>query len=108
MSALFTRDAQVIAASTDYLKSYAIDCLLVSVLFCMTGYFNGREKTFFVMIQGIVGAFFVRIPVSFFMSRLEPVSLFHVGLATPCSTVVQILLCMGYFLLLRRNGRKKE
>ena len=31
--------------------------------------------------QGIIGAFFVRIPVAFLMSREVPVSMFHVGLA---------------------------
>ena len=66
-------------------------------------YFNGYGKTLFVMLQGIVGAFGVRIPVSYLMSRIAGVSLFQIGLATPCSTVVQILLCLGYFLLLRRG-----
>jgi hypothetical protein len=28
------------------------------------------------------------------MSKVEPVSLFRIGLATPLSTVVQIILCM--------------
>lgn len=72
-------------------------------MFCMIGYFNGCQKTLFVMIQGIVGAFCVRIPVSLFMSRLKPVSLFKVGLATPCSSIVQIALCLGYFILLPRK-----
>ncbi len=103
LSMLFSADRQVIAASADYLKSYAVDCLLVAVMFCMTGYFNGCEKTLFVMIQGIIGAFCVRIPVSFLMSRMEPVSLFHVGLATPCSTAVQIVLCVLYFRWLSRK-----
>ncbi len=55
---------------------------------------------------GIAGAFLVRIPVSFLMSRIQPVSLFLVGLATPCSTVVQILLCAGYFICFGRKRRK--
>ncbi|MGN0625924.1 MAG: MATE family efflux transporter [Oscillospiraceae bacterium] len=97
LAKIFARDPEVIAAAAEYLKAYAIDCLLVSFLFCMIGYFNGCSKTTFVMVQGIVGAFFVRIPVSWLMSRLEPVSLFRVGLATPSSTVVQILLCAIYF-----------
>ncbi len=100
--------ARVIAAAADYLKAYAIDCLLVSVMFCMIGYFNGCGKTLFVMLQGIAGAFGVRIPVSLIMSRIKPVSLFKVGLATPCSSVVQIILCVGYFLLLYRRKPKKE
>lgn len=108
LAGLFARDEAVIAAAADYLKAYAIDCLLVSVMFCMIGYFNGCGKTLFVMLQGIAGAFGVRIPVSLIMSRIKPVSLFKVGLATPWSSVVQIILCVGYFLLLYRRKPKKE
>lgn len=108
LAGLFARDEAVIAAAADYLKAYAIDCLLVSVMFCMIGYFNGCGKTLFVMLQGIAGAFGVRIPVSLIMSKIKPVSLFKVGLATPCSSVVQIILCVGYFLLLYRRKPKKE
>ena len=97
LAGLFARDAAVIGAAADYLRAYAIDTLLTAILFCFIGYFNGRGNTAFVMVQGIVGAFLVRIPVSLFMSRLEPVSLFQVGLATPCSTVVQIVLFLGCY-----------
>lgn len=97
LAGLFARDAEVIRAAADYLRAYAIDTLLTSILFCFIGYFNGRGNTAFVMTQGIVGAFLVRIPVSLLMSRVEPVSLFRVGLATPCSTVVQIVLFLGFY-----------
>lgn len=108
MSILFTKDAQVIAASADYLKSYAVDCLLVAFMFCLTGYFSGCGHTTFVMTQGIVGAFLVRIPVAFFMSRVEPVSLFLVGLATPSSTLVQTILCLIYFAVLLKKEQRGE
>lgn len=103
LASLFSKDVLVVAAAADYLRAYAIDTLLTSIMFCFAGYFNGCGKTTFVMIQGIVGAFLVRIPVSLFMSRLTPVSLFQVGLATPCSTAVQILLFLGYYILLTRK-----
>ena len=60
------------------------------------------------MIQGIAGAFLVRIPVSFFMSRQPDASLFRIGLATPMSTVLQILLCFAYLCLLQRAERKEH
>lgn len=103
LAGLFARDADVILAAFDYLKAYAIDCLLTSFLFCFMGYFNGCGKTFFVMLQGIVGAFGVRIPVSYLVSRVAGGSLFYIGLATPASTAVQILLCLGYLALLTRK-----
>jgi len=96
LASLFAREADVIAAAHDYLKAYAIDTLLVSFLFCFIGYFNGCGNTGFVMTQGLCGAFGVRIPVSFLMSRLPNVTLFRIGLATPSSTVVQIVLCLTF------------
>lgn len=69
------------------------------------GYFSGLGKTVFVMAQGILGAFGVRIPVSFTMSRLLNVRLFYIGLATPCSTVVQVLLCLLYYAHLARREK---
>ena len=104
MSAVFSKDAQVIAASADYLKAYAIDCLFTAFLFCFIGFFNGIGKTRFVMIQGIVGAFAVRVPVSFMMSKIVPVSLFRIGLATPCSTFLQIIICFCYLFFLHKQG----
>ena len=105
LAGLFAEDGAVIAAAWEYLKAYAIDCLLTSFLFCFIGYFNGCGRTVFVMVQGFVGALGVRLPVAFLMSRVSPGSLFHLGLSTPASTVVQILLCGGYFLYF---GRKRE
>ena len=103
LSGIFANDPDVINAAADYLKAYAIDCLLTCFLFCFIGFFNGLGMTRFVMIQGIIGAFLVRIPVAFFMSRQIPVSMFHVGLATPCSTIIQVILCLIWF---RRSNTK--
>ena len=44
------------------LRAYAIDTFITAILFCFIGYYNGCGKTLFVMVQGIVGAFCVRIP----------------------------------------------
>ena len=97
LAGIFSNDPQVILAGADYLKAYAIDCLLTCFLFCFIGFFNGLGMTRFVMLQGIAGAFLIRIPVAFLMSRETPVSMFHIGLATPCSTVVQVAMCLICF-----------
>ena len=108
LAGIFAKDGDVILAAADYLKAYAIDTLLVSFLFCFIGYFNGCGETFFVMAQGLIGAFAVRIPVAMIMSRIEPVSLFRVGLAIPISTVVQITVCVIYFVLYTKNHAKDK
>lgn len=108
LAGIFAKDREVILAAADYLKAYALDCLLTSFLFCFIGYFNGCGSTTFVMLQGIIGAFGVRLPVSWLMSKRAEVSLFHIGLATPASSVVQIILCGVYFLILLRKQKSAE
>ena len=107
LSAIFSNDASVVHAAHSYLKACAIDTLFVSFLFCFIGYYNGSGKTAFVMAQGIAGAFLVRIPVSYIMSRSANPTLFRIGLATPCSTLVQIVLCVIVLVIFER-GRSKE
>ena len=109
LARIFAKDATIIAPATEYLKAYAIDCLFTAFLFCFMGYFNGCGKTTFVMVQGIIGGICVRLPVSWMMSKIEPVSLFRIGLATPISTLIQIILCGAVYIYLnaeqKRSGR---
>lgn len=86
LAGLFAEDGAVIAAAWEYLKAYAIDCLLTSFLFYFIGYFNGCGRTLFVMVQGFVGALGIRLPVAFLVRHVSPGSLFHLGLSNPAST----------------------
>ena len=103
LAGLFSKDREVILAAADYLRSYGIDCLLTPIFFCFIGFYNGIGMTRFVMLQGIVSAFCVRVPVSYLMSRRVPVSLFHIGLATPFSSALQIILCLSFMAYLRKK-----
>ncbi len=105
LAGFFTNDAAVIDAAADYLRSYSIDCMLVGLNFCMMGYFNGCGKTAFVAAQGIASTFLVRIPVSYIVSRIEGVTLFAVGFATPAATVFAIAVDLLYLRRLERNRR---
>ena len=109
LSAIFDNNKAVVTASHSYLKAYGIDCLLTAFLFCFMGYFNGCEKTIFVMLQGIAGAFLVRVPVCFYMSSLPDTDLFLIGLATPASSLVQILLSLAmFFYMENKTGKRKK
>ena len=104
LTGIFSTDKLVIAAGWDYLKAYAIDLFLTSFMFCFIGYFNGLGKTRFVMLQGILSAFCIRVPVSILMSKIVPVSLFRIGLATPCATFCQVIACLIFFRYIKKHG----
>ena len=104
----FAKDEAVCAAAADYLKSYSIDCVIVGFNFCMMGYLNGNGKTGFVALQGILSTFLVRIPFSYAMSKIEGVSLFQVGFATPLATVFAIILTTAYVVWFEKKQAKER
>lgn len=106
LASAFDSDPAVLDAAAGYLRGSSMEYLMVSMVFCFLGYFNGRERTAFVMAQGLTAAFLVRIPLSYVLRRLPHTSMFLIGLAVPASALVNLTLCVGYFLYLRSRDIK--
>ena len=105
LASLFDNDLQVISAAAEYLRGCSSEYLMISVTFCLLGYFNGREHTAFVMAQGLLSAFLVRIPLSYFLSVRPDTGMFMISIAVPVSALVSLLLCTAYFFFLRRKDK---
>ena len=106
LSNVFTTDAAVIQNAFAYLKGFAPETLATAVLFSMVGYFNGSDKTVWVMVQGPVQTLLVRLPMAYIMSIQPNANLTMIGLAAPTSTVVGIVLNVCFFLALERRSKK--
>ena len=106
LTGLFSPNAKVVQNGFDYLRGFAPETIVTAVLFSMIGYFNGHDKTVWVMIQGVVQTLFVRLPLAYIMSIQPNASLTMIGLAAPVSTTVGIILNIGFFLYFTRV--KKE
>lgn len=108
LSCVFSNDAQVIAQSASYLRGFSLDCILTCILFSSIGYFNGCGRSLPVMVQGITSAFFIRIPVSVYMSRLPDATLAMVGFATPITTIYGILFFSICFAFVKKKERQTD
>ena len=108
LAGFFSTDAGVVQKGYDYLKGFALETIVTAVLFSMVGYFNGNNKTLWVMAQGLIQTLLVRLPLAYFMSIQPNASLTKIGLAAPISTIVGIILNIGFFLYLERANRKKN
>ena len=108
LAGFFSTDAAVIQKGFDYLKGFAPETIVTAVLFSMVGYFNGNQKTFWVMLQGLVQTLLVRLPMAYFMSIQPDASLTEIGLAAPVSTTVDILLNVGFYIYMSRCENKKN
>ena len=103
LAGFFSTDPAVISNGYDYLKGFALETLVTAVLFSMVGYFNGNNKTVWVMVQGLVQTLLVRLPLAYFMSIQPNASLTKIGLAAPVSTMAGIVLNVGFFVYLERR-----
>ena len=106
LSGFFSIDPAVIQNGYAYLKGFAPETIVTAVLFSMVGYFNGNNKTVWVMVQGLIQTLIVRLPFAYFMSIQPNASLTKIGLAAPVSTTVGILLNVGFYLYLNHSERK--
>ena len=105
LAGFFSTDPAVIQNGFAYLKGFAPETIATAVLFSMVGYFNGNQKTVWVMVQGLVQTLLVRLPLAYFMSIQPNASLTNIGLAAPASTAVGIVLNVGFYIYLNRRQR---
>lgn len=104
----FSTDAAVIQNGFAYLKGFAPETLVTAILFSMVGYFNGNNKTVWVMTQGLIQTLLVRLPLAYFMSIQPNASLTKIGLAAPVATTVGIVLNIGFFIYLNRAEQRRS
>ena len=108
LAGFFTTDAAVIENGYAYLKGFALETIVTAILFSMVGYFNGNNKTIWVMTQGLIQTLLVRLPLAYFMSIQPNASLTKIGLAAPISTMVGVVLNIGFYVYLNRAEQKNS
>ena len=108
LCSVFSTDAAVIRNGFAYLKGFAPETLVTAILFSMVGYFNGNNKTVWVMTQGLIQTLLVRLPLAYFMSIQPNANLTKIGLAAPVATTVGIVLNVGFFIYLNRAEQRKS
>ncbi len=104
---LFNREPEILQAGSQYLRSYAFDCLFAGIHFCFSGYFCGRGKSYISFIHNIASIVLMRIPGAWFASVWYPDTLYPMGWAAPLGSIISSFICMGFFVWLRRKEKRK-
>lgn len=103
LASVFSGNEQDIARAFEYLRGFAPEAIITSILFSFMGYFNGHSKSLFVMGQSLAQSFLVRLPMSYIMSIRPHASLTMIGLAAPSATVFGIILCLIYYIQMQKK-----
>ena len=103
--AIFSTDAAVLNAGSEYLKSFSYDYLLVPFVFCFNGFFFGLGRTVFAAANSIFSAFAIRIPVAFILCSVIPgATLFELGIAAPAASILTSCAAFMYLVYLSKKN----
>ncbi len=103
LAMLFTGNKEVALYAFQYLKGFAPEAVVTSILFSFYGYFNGHSRSNIVMILAILQSLLVRLPVSWYMSSRPGASLTAIGAAAPSATVLGIILSLIFYFRMNRT-----
>ncbi|MBO7424171.1 MAG: MATE family efflux transporter, partial [Clostridiales bacterium] len=106
-ASIFTDNPEYIKRAAEFLRGFAPEAIITSILFSFLGYFNGHSKSTFVMIQGLIQSFMIRLPFSYIMSIRPNASLTYIGQAAPLATLIGIVMCIIYFSIINSKQKRK-
>ena len=106
--ALFTDDPVVIVFGGQYLKAYAVDCMLAGVHFCFSGFFCAYGMSLVSFIHNALSVILIRVPGSYLASKFFPATLYPMGLAAPAGSLLSVLICVSVYIWLLRKQDKNQ
>ena len=102
---LFTKDPVVQALAVQYMCTYVFDCVVAGIHFPFSGFFSASGLSILSFIHNLCSVILVRIPGAWLATKLFPDSLYAMGLAAPAGSLLSALICIGFYIALRRKGR---
>lgn len=100
---MFTMDGAVIVAGCQYLRSYATDTMFAAIHFCFSGYFCGKQKSIVSFIHNMISIVLIRIPGAYLTSIWFPDTLYPMGWAAPCGSLLSAFICIGYYCYCKKK-----
>ncbi|MCI5996602.1 MAG: MATE family efflux transporter, partial [Blautia sp.] len=98
MISAFSRDEHVIRAGVPFFRSCSYDYILVTHVFCLNGYLNGRQKTLWTMVSCTSGALLLRIPMVYFFGKYFSDNLGMLGKIAPTVSGIMACYTLAYVL----------
>lgn len=102
---LFTKDPIVQALAVQYMCTYVFDCVVAGIHFPFSGFFSASGLSILSFIHNLCSVILVRIPGAWLATKLFPDSLYAMGLAAPAGSLLSALICIGFYIALRKKGR---
>ena len=101
---LFNDEPEMLKYGVQYIRTFSFDYLLMPFVFCINGLFTGAGHTAFSMVNNMLSAIVLRVPVAVVFGLVLNLGLTGVGLGGPMASVGAIILIVVFLI----SGRWKE
>ena len=101
---LFNDEPEMLKYGVQYIRTFSFDYLLMPFVFCINGLFIGAGHTAFSMVNNMLSAIILRVPVAVVFGLVLNLGLTGVGLGGPMASVGAIILIVVFLI----SGRWKE
>jgi len=98
---LFTTDQLVQIMGGQYFRGYIWDCVFAGIHFSFSGYFCAYGRSEFSFLHNITAIVLVRVPGVYLMSKLFADTLYPMGLATACGSLLSVVICVVVYHYLK-------
>ncbi len=102
---LFSDNADVVLAGSQYLHGYVWDCVFAGIHFCFSGYFCAYGFSGMSFMHNSVSILCARVPLAYVASVCFMNTLLPMGLATMVGSVLSTLICLGVYVWLRKKQK---
>lgn len=100
----FAKDAAVVAAGTGYMRSYIFDAIFAGIHICFSGFFAAYGKSYIGFAHNVLAVALIRVPGAWLLSNAYSDTLFPMGIASPCGSILSAVICVVAFTALNRRG----
>jgi putative MATE family efflux protein len=93
---VFSRDADVIAIGSVYLRFISGDALLASIVFCLLGLLLGAGRTNVTLLNSVISSIVLRVPLAYLLAKTFRLGIGGVGLAIILATLGSLAFLSTY------------
>ncbi len=100
---LFTDDAVATVMGGQYMRGYVWDCVFAGIHFCFSGYFCAVGRSELSFVHNSASILLVRLPLAYYAATYVKTTLFPMGLATTCGSLLSVLICLIAYRWIRKR-----
>ena len=87
-----------------YMHSYIFDAIFAGIHICFSGFFAAYGKSYIGFAHNVLAVALIRVPGAWLLSNAYSDTLFPMGIASPCGSILSAVICVVAFTVLNRRG----